>query len=49
LVTPPVAFVCSLVGLARKQNKRAAVVGLVVSSLLLVLFFVLPILIRCLF
>ena len=43
------AFVLSLLGLIRGQDKRAAIWGLVLSGLMAVLFFGVPLLLNCLF
>jgi hypothetical protein len=44
MMAPPVAFTCSLIGLIRGQSPVAAVVGMVLSSLCLFLFFGMPVL-----
>jgi hypothetical protein len=48
VAAPPAAFVLSLIGLVRKQDRQAAIWGLVLSGLLLSLFFI-PLLFRCWF
>ena len=44
MLGPPVALICSLIGLVRRQSRAAAVMGIGLSGLCLLLFFGLPLL-----
>ena len=44
MAAPPVAFILSLIGLVRGQNRTAAIVGMVVSGLCALFFFGMPLL-----
>ncbi|HEY9175744.1 MAG TPA: hypothetical protein VI136_25985 [Verrucomicrobiae bacterium] len=44
MAAPPVAFVLSLIGFLRGQNRTAAIGGMVISGLCVLCFFGLPLL-----
>jgi hypothetical protein len=42
MVAPPLAFILSLIGLIRRQDRSAAIVGMIVSGACAVWFFGMP-------
>ncbi len=44
MAAPPIAFIVSLIGLVRGQNRTVAIVGMVISGLCALFFFGMPLL-----